>query len=187
MMIRIMRGYGGFMFHHQVLILVLILLLLVTPIASAQTLPPTQGQAQETQVRGYWIDPATGLMWAGKDNGKDVNWGKAKKYCRNLRLGGFSDWRLATIEELQGIYDEKANAPGLGGKHNDEPYTRHVKGNLFLTGRQWSISQILDDRGHPGGTVWFLDFSNGYKGKEDGTWTGRFADHDMNALCVRLP
>jgi hypothetical protein len=65
-------------------------------------------------VRGYWIDPATGLMWAGKDNGKDVYWRKARKYCRNLRLGGYSDWRLATIEELQGIYDKNANAPQRG-------------------------------------------------------------------------
>jgi hypothetical protein len=49
------------------------------------------GQAQETQVRGYWVDPSTGLMWAGRDNGKDVNWHKAMKYCRDLRLAGYSD------------------------------------------------------------------------------------------------
>jgi hypothetical protein len=176
------------MFHHQVLILVLILLLLVTPIASAQTPTATQGQAQETQARGYWIDPATGLMWAGKDNGKDVNWGKAKKYCRNLRLGGFSDWRLATIEELQGIYDKNAESPGLGaGKNGKEPFIPHVKGNLFLTGDPWSNSKVLGKDGHPTGHVWFFDFWNGFKNSEDGTWTGRFADEYQRALCVRQP
>ncbi len=70
-----------------------------------------------SQARGYWIDPSTGLMWAGKDNGKNVNWRKAVKYCRDLRLAEYSDWRLATIDELQGIYDYSAKAPGLAGKH----------------------------------------------------------------------
>ena len=164
---------------------VLILLFIVTPIASAQTSTEARGQAQETQARGYWIDPATNLMWAGKDNGKDVIWRQANKYCRNLRLGGYSDWRLATIEELEGIYDKSANAPGLGGKHNDEPYTRHVKGNLFLTGHPWSGSKLLDDRGHATGGVWYFYFEDGYKGKGDGTWSGRGEDHNMRALCVR--
>ncbi len=85
-------------------------------------------------MRGYWTDPATGLMWAGKDNGKDVNWYNAIKYCRNLRLAGYSDWRLANMFELQPLYDETANAPGLAGRHDDEPAMWHVKGNLFLTG-----------------------------------------------------
>jgi hypothetical protein len=173
------------MFSHQVLTRVLILLYLFTPIASAQISTETRGQAQQTQGRGYWIDPATGLMWAGKDNGKDVNWHKAMNYCLDLRLGGYSDWRLATIEELQGIYDKNANAPGLGGKHNDEPFDFHVKGNLFLTGRQWSSSQRLDDRGHPNELVWFLDFTNGYKGSGDGSWSGRNEDYNRRALCVR--
>jgi hypothetical protein len=124
-------------------------------------------------------------MWAGKDNGKNVNWDKAKEYCRDLRLGGYSDWRLATIEELQGIYDKKANSPGLAGKHGDEPFDFHVKGNLFLTGRQWSSSKIPDDRGHSTGHVWFLEFSDGYKGSGDGSWSGRNDDYFMRALCVR--
>jgi hypothetical protein len=164
---------------------VLILLFIFTTIAGAQSSAENRGLAQETQVRVYWIDPSTGLMWAGKDNGKDVNWKKSIKYCRDLRLAGYSDWRLATIDELQGIYDKNAEAPGLGGKHNDAPFTRHVKGNLFLTGRQWSSSQRRDDRGHPNELVWFLDFSNGYKGSGDGSWSGRFEDYGMRALCVR--
>ena len=71
---------------------------------------------EETQARGLWTDPSTGLMWAGKDNGKDVNWKTAVKYCRNLRLAGYSDWRLANIGELGQIYDENANAPGDYGR-----------------------------------------------------------------------
>jgi hypothetical protein len=92
--------------------LVLISFCTLVVIAGAQSSTQDQGQEQETQVRGYWVDPSTGLMWVGKDNGKDVNWHKAMKYCRNLRLAGYSDWRLATLGELVGIYDKGAEAPG---------------------------------------------------------------------------
>jgi len=83
--------------------------------ASAQSAPEGKTQAEETLKRGYWIDPSTGLMWAGKDNGKNVSWHQAMKYCRDLRLAGHSDWRLASLEELRGIYDKDANSPGLAG------------------------------------------------------------------------
>lgn len=109
-------------------------------------------------MRGYWTDPSTGLMGAGKDNGRDVNWRKATNYCRELRLAAYSDWRLATIDELQGILDPSAKSPGLAGKHGDEPFAFHVKGNLFLTGDQWSGTQRVDDRGRPNGLVWYFDF-----------------------------
>jgi hypothetical protein len=113
-----------------------------------------------------------------------VKWSKATKYCRDLRLGGYADWRLATIEELEGIYDSTANAPGLGaGKDGKEPSQWHVKGNLFLTGDQWSSTQRIDDRGRPSGLVWYFDFWNKVKKSEDGTFFG--SSYGMRALCVR--
>jgi hypothetical protein len=35
---------------------------------------------------------------------------------------------------LEGIFDKKANAPGLAGHGETRLLTWHVKGNLFLTG-----------------------------------------------------
>ena len=67
-----------------------ILLFIVATICSAQSALETK-LAQETQARGYWTDPATGLMWAARDNGRDLSWNKAVKYCRNLRVAGYSD------------------------------------------------------------------------------------------------
>ena len=113
---------------------VLIVISAVAIPAVAQTSIKDVALAQDTQVRGYWVDPSTGLMWAGKDNGKDVSWNKAMKYCRDLRLAGYSDWRLASVGELEGIYDKNANAPGFmgpSGKGTDSAW--HVKGDLFLT------------------------------------------------------
>jgi Protein of unknown function (DUF1566) len=102
---------------------VLILLSIGAMISSAQSSAEERRSAQETQVRGYWVDPSTGLMWTGRDSGKDVSWNKAMKYCRNLRLAGYSDWRLASMAELQGIYDKTANAPGLAGPGNGRSVT----------------------------------------------------------------
>ena len=33
-----------------------------------------------------------------------MNWQEAMDYAKNLKLGGFNDWRLPTIEELKAIY-----------------------------------------------------------------------------------
>ncbi len=40
-------------------------------------------------------------MWSIRDNGDDIDWKGAKKYCDALTLGGFADWRLPTIDELE--------------------------------------------------------------------------------------
>jgi Protein of unknown function (DUF1566) len=118
----------------QTKVVPILFLSIVAMIASAQSSQEDRRPEQETQVRGYWTDPSTGLMWAGKDNGKDVSWHKAIKYCRDLRLAGYSDWRLATLGELEGIYDKNANAPGLMGPSGKGTASSwHVKGNLFLT------------------------------------------------------
>ena len=160
---------------------VAVLLLFIVAIqASAQT--KDLSGVRGTQVRGYWIDPATGLMWAGKDNGKDVTWKQAITYCRDLRLAGYSDWRLASIGELQGIYKKDANAPGLmGPSGKGHAATWHVKGDLFLTGNQWSSNQLPDDRGHPSGWASRFDYNEGrvFSGDEITFYTNK------RALCVR--
>jgi len=144
--------------------------------------------AQETQTRGYWFDPTTGLMWAAKDNGKDVNWHDADKYCRKLRVAGYSDWRLASLTELKAIFDRNAAANGLyGAGSKKQVYVWHVRGDLFLTGLQeWSSTQRVDDHGVAHGLVWYFDFSRGIQFAEDGTrFSGRFANYGLRALCVR--
>jgi hypothetical protein len=44
-------------------------------------------------------------MWAAKDNGSKIDWANAKSYCENYRGGGYSDWRMPTLDELAGLYD----------------------------------------------------------------------------------
>lgn len=137
--------------------------------------------ATETRARDVWTDPATGLMWVARDNGKDVSWKGAVKYCRDLRLAGYSNWRLATRAELGGIYDRNANAPGSAGKDNS--FTYHVKGNLFLTGDEWSSERINDDRGHPSAYAWYFDFNEGRSADDPSGFP--YPHSLMRALCVR--
>jgi hypothetical protein len=146
---------------------------------------PERAGAQENQMRAIWVDPSTGLMWARKDNGKDVSWRRAMKYCRGLRLDGHSDWRLANMAELQGIYDKTVEAPGLAGPTKAlRGFTWHVKGNLFLTGEQWSGHQVTD-RMPLESYEYHFDFNSGMPDKDPSGWP--YPSVGMRALCVRGP
>ncbi|MCE5212399.1 MAG: DUF1566 domain-containing protein [Deltaproteobacteria bacterium] len=60
---------------------------------------------------GTVLDVRTNLMWAAKDNGSNINWYNAKTYCENYRGGGYTDWRMPTLDELEGLYDKNNSRP----------------------------------------------------------------------------
>ena len=116
----------------------------------------------------FWADPATGLTWARKDNGSDATWNQANEYCRNLRLGGRSGWRVPTIDELWGIFDQtKAGQPGL-----------HAMGGIRLSWPGvWSSTE-----GNNSEEKWAFSFYNGSQG------SSKLGPSNINrALCVRGP
>jgi hypothetical protein len=126
------------------------------------SIDPNSGTASIQMLT--WTDPRTGLMWAEKDNDNDVTWKEASNYCRNLSLGGYSNWRLPTIDELAGIYD-----PTQDG---------HVKGNLQLSGGGgWSSTAGTASR-----EPWAFVFSIG----ERVSYRLGYSRYDVvRALCVR--
>ena len=73
---------------------------------------------------GTVTDEETGLMWQSVDDGKTYNWFEAagiqnatfnpsgKSVCGDLKLAGYTNWRLPTRNELLGIVDDSVLEPG---------------------------------------------------------------------------
>jgi len=118
----------------------------------------------EANVRGYWMEPATRRMWTAADNGFGVSQSQAAYFCRALSAGGFSDWTLPAIDDLQGLFGGPANQSG-----------HHITGPIRLTGWEWSSSP-----GEEPGQYWALDFGDGARASVVA------GDSGLNrALCVR--
>jgi hypothetical protein len=127
-----------------------------------------QEKKQNEQDAMTWTDPATRLMWTKSDGGIELNWSEASAYCKTLQWASYSDWRLPSIDELQGIYDPDATVNHAG-------YVWRVKGGLLLSGGQWSRSA-----GAVEGEEWCFRFDGGWKISAK-IVNGRGA----SALCVR--
>ncbi|ETR71354.1 MAG: hypothetical protein OMM_02547 [Candidatus Magnetoglobus multicellularis str. Araruama] len=57
-------------------------------------------------------DLNTGLMWQQATN-SEMNWENAIKYCENLSLADFSDWRLPSRKELRSIVNYNKYSPSI--------------------------------------------------------------------------
>jgi hypothetical protein len=109
------------------------------------------------------VDKATGLMWTRRDNGEDINWSDATEYAKQLRLGGYSDWRLPTIDELEKLYDRMG-----GNKYN-------IRKPFQLTGSWvWSSNTEGSD------SAWDFLFDLGRRHSHHMDFS-----FDERALCVR--
>ncbi|EOR08830.1 DUF1566 domain-containing protein [Acinetobacter beijerinckii] len=75
--------------------------------------PKTQTIHSNNELeQGVWTDPKTGLMWARISIGQEwknnkivgspkwIDWRKGSHLCETLKLAGYNDWRLPTINEL---------------------------------------------------------------------------------------
>jgi len=51
---------------------------------------------------GSVTDSVTKMMWEQSGTG-EIGWDASVQYCNQLRVGGYSDWRLPDIHELYGI------------------------------------------------------------------------------------
>jgi hypothetical protein len=124
-------------------------------------------EEEREEYSKIWTDPATNLMWMKEDSGGDGDtWQQANDYCRTLKFAGNADWRLPTIDELQGIYDPNTNVDG-----------DHVNSALKLTlpYAEWSSSQE-----YASGEALIFDFRNGWR------LSYQLDIHYHNrALCVR--
>lgn len=70
---------------------------------------------------GTVTDTKTKLMWQKGDSGKKYTYDQAVDYCKNLKLGGRTDWRLPKTEEK----DTAVVAELMMPKHDKEGHADH--------------------------------------------------------------
>ena len=146
----------------EIFLLTTIILCVGACAAMGQDSKPAAGK----DIKAVWTDSVTGLTWPVKDNGSSVSPNQANGYCNSLRTGGYSDWRLPKIDELESLYDSKAS----------KQYK--VKGTVEL-----SDSCALSGSTNSSGEVWTLCFSSGSRNLGGGTGCGT----NGIVLCVRGP
>jgi len=111
------------------------------------------------------IDARTGLIW--QDNrfvqSERVTYAQAEKICNEMRLGGYSDWRIPTIRELISIIDYKKYDPAIldGFSIGESSYF-------------WSSTQYMGDPDK----VWGVNY-------KDGSLDSNGKSYDRRVRCVR--
>ena len=79
----------------------LLLFFFVQPVIAEE---PKQEERFQKVNESIVLDKRTGLMWATKDIGRDIDWYDAKAYCKEFAAGGYDDWRMPDIKELATLY-----------------------------------------------------------------------------------
>lgn len=113
---------------------VMLALLFSAPVIAINISGPTCGEYFQTHYpvnefvlggSGLATDKRTGLTWFRCAAGEfwhegdclgvanPMNWTDALVYAENSKIGGFSDWRVPTVSELQGIIEEECINPAI--------------------------------------------------------------------------
>ncbi|WP_440183620.1 Lcl domain-containing protein [Barnesiella intestinihominis] len=105
-----------------------------------------QSVAFKAESPDYMILPDAGIMVQKADISESLlSWVSCNTLCENSVVGGFSDWRLPTREELALLYSEQDNI----GKFQDERY--------------WSAT-LDSDYTYSGYKYYYMDFKTGSLG-----------------------
>jgi hypothetical protein len=141
---------------------------------------------QETQSKSnnIWEDPTTKLIWQNQPYTADEkkaydykrgfekvgNWQRAKKYCQNLYLDGFDDWRLPTYRELLSIVDTQNKSKNGYSYYIKQPFIDNMppvdgKRNFAWF---WSITEAGTKGGREyAGDVYFYYDGKGYRDNKE--------------------
>ena len=102
-------------------------------------------------------DNVTGLVWEVKtddgglrDKDNTYTWDEASNYCETLELGGHTDWRLPSREELRSIVDYSIPYPG---PTVDVGYFPNTVSSLYRSSTTSASS---------GDLAWIVYFDDGY-------------------------
>ncbi len=60
-----------------------------------------EAQRKKERREQTFRDLDRSLMWVRRDNARDISWARAGGYCEDLTLGGFDNWQLPSLAELE--------------------------------------------------------------------------------------
>jgi len=105
----------------------------------------TLGTYTRDSSNGIVYDERTGLEWADQSL-VSKTWTDALTYCSDLSYGGYSDWRLPNIKELNSIAYRANASPALS------TVFQYPANNLFWSSTTYQITKT---------SAWGVDFSTG--------------------------
>lgn len=111
---------------------------------------PLKADAKSWPIVG---EPGRGLMWTVGEK-KVPNWEAAKSAVTAMnkaKVGGFTDWRLPSVEELFLLADRTKYNPAI-----DKDFFPDCESNWY-----WSSTPAANS---PGDYAWFVIFSSGSAG-----------------------
>ena len=130
-----------------------------------------------------------GSLYWSKRSAKEMNWGAAVKYCKDLDEGGYTDWRLPNIDELRTLIQNHSGTQSGGscpiskkaGKLAWSDRTgdcNGISGSNFskLGDTYWFWSSST--RSDYSSVAWRVDFGDGYVGSN-------YKISDSYVRCVR--
>jgi hypothetical protein len=133
-------------------------------------------EAQDTSADGVAV--IDGLMWALTMSAL-VPWSEAEEFCDTLRLGGFDDWRLPLLAELESLHDPEAPGSIRAPLELDDCC---AWSSLNLTDLEAERKGVLPDPGGPPEQYyWGFLFDGGVTYYSNGRFDDGFA------LCLRTP
>ena len=134
--------------------------------AEEQRLAGLRSRFQET-ASGVLRDSKSSLEWTARDNGSDIDWQGASRYCESLSLAGRIDWRLPRVDELKALFVRDFSQP-CGAS------TCHLYPQFDLT------EYVVWSGTRNGGSAFLVHFVHG------ATFSHRPVLHGYRrALCVR--
>jgi hypothetical protein len=108
-------------------------------------------QEQTKDGDTFIADNRTTLIWEVKtaeNKNNRYTYEEAEIYCDQLTLGGYTDWRLPTIKELNSILDVNTYNPSI-----DTYYFRNTVASLYWSSTAYAY--IYDDY------AWGINFRHG--------------------------
>jgi len=131
-----------------------------------------QNSAEVGTLTKSWLSEANYIFCDGNTNTlscDDTSGDTALSYCYDLVLGGYSDWRLPTLEELDTLVDYGKHAPAIDGTYFDV----NSSNNSF-----WSASTYEAGEYSSRNKAWALSFV-------DGSDSYEFKNRMLSVRCVR--